>query len=126
MTDEKTTTPETKPRGPERSVSVWHVVEWVEHGKVSQKQSAFVLATSAIEAAQIVGEDESRTIHSIHQVCPISQLPGDKYRPMACGAQPATKEARDDVAECSPTGRRYSTVDNLIAAECSPEVQATP
>ena len=65
-----------------RSVAVWQVVEWVEHGKVSREQSVYVLATSALEAAQIVGEDESREIRTVHQVCPLSQLPTDKYRPM--------------------------------------------
>ena len=63
--------------GSEHSVAVWQVVERVAHGKESREKSVYVLASSALEAAQIVGESDSSEIRAVQQVCPISQLPTD-------------------------------------------------
>lgn len=63
--------------------SVWHVMEMVEYEPPTQtKTECFVLAVSAKEAVEIVGEDERRQIIAVNQVCALSQLPGDKYRAM--------------------------------------------
>lgn len=62
---------------------VWLVRELVarqEDPKFEDRQDCFVLAVTAIEAAGIVGEDERRRIIHIEEICPLSKLPGDKYK----------------------------------------------
>lgn len=61
---------------------VWLVRELIDRAEVpkrEQAQDAFVLANNAAEACLIVGEDERRRIISIQEVCPISQLPDNRY-----------------------------------------------
>jgi hypothetical protein len=63
-------------------VRVWQVRELVDDANDPRKRNAqdcFVLAASAKEACEIVGEDERRSIVTVHEVCPISKLPGDRY-----------------------------------------------
>jgi hypothetical protein len=66
---------------------VWLVRELVDRCELSKREDAqdcFVLAVTAIEAAGIVGEDERRRIIRVEEVCPISKLPDDKYKVVAC------------------------------------------
>lgn len=66
-----------------KSINVWRVLEYVvspQNPKEEILQECFVLATSAQEAAEIVGEDESRQIIEVRQLCCISQLPGNRYK----------------------------------------------
>ena len=66
-----------------KSVSVWQVQELIEHFNDptrSRRQDLFVLATSALEACEIVGQDERRSIVTVQELCELSQLPGDKYQ----------------------------------------------
>lgn len=59
---------------------VWRVIEEIEYDKKITQQECWVLATSALEAAEIVGEDEMRKITEIRQVSFISGLPGNRYK----------------------------------------------
>ncbi len=43
-------------------------------------QDCYVIALTATEAAQIVAETDTRRIVRVEEVCPITQLPGDRYR----------------------------------------------
>ena len=66
---------------------VWLVRELVDRCELPKREDAqdcFVLAVTAIEAAAIVGEDERRRIIRVEEVCPISKLPDDKYKVVAC------------------------------------------
>lgn len=66
---------------------VWLVRELVgnyEIPKVEREQDCFVLAVSALEAATIVGESDRRRIIRVEEICPISKLPADKYKVVAC------------------------------------------
>ncbi len=66
---------------------VWLVRELVDRCELPKREDAqdcFVLAVTAIEAAGIVGEDERRRIIRVEEVCPISKLPDDKYKVVAC------------------------------------------
>lgn len=72
-------------------VRVFEVVEYVESEKESGthiKQFCYVLATSAREVLEIIGEDETRRITACNEVCAITQLPGDKYRATLIQSQP--------------------------------------
>lgn len=72
---------------PGSACRVWLVRELVDRcelPKCEQAQDCFVLAVTAIEAAGIVGEDERRRIIRVEEICPISKLPDDKYKVVAC------------------------------------------
>ena len=64
-------------------IYVWQVRESVATAKNPNRwkeQDAFILATSAPEAAEIVGEHYLRRIESVSKLCPISESQTDKYR----------------------------------------------
>lgn len=60
---------------------IWVVRERVKVSVLEdQEQDCFVIAASALEAAEIVGETERGRIVCIKEVCQISQLPGGRYK----------------------------------------------
>ncbi len=63
-------------------IHVWLVRESVaaHNSTLWTEQDCFVLAMSAPQAVEIVGEHETRRIVLVQQVCPITQLPDDRYR----------------------------------------------
>ena len=69
------------------TIYVWQVRELVSDtsGSRQTQQDVFILATSAAQAVEIVGETDWRRIVAVHEVCPLSQTPADKWR-----AQPVT------------------------------------
>jgi hypothetical protein len=65
---------------------IWQVRELIDQDETPKReetQDCFVIALTAIEAANIVGEDERRRIIRVEDACPISKLPGDKYKVVA-------------------------------------------
>ena len=62
-------------------VRVWQVREEVAVSEKSSKiQDIFCLASSLTEAYVIVGESKYRKIIMIKELCPIADLPNNKYK----------------------------------------------
>lgn len=75
-------------------VRVWLVREAISPAGATEPvretlQDCFVLARSAYEAAEIVSEHEGRRIVRVEEVCPITQLPDDRYRVQPVAARPS-------------------------------------
>ena len=67
---------------------VWIVREEVRRADSSGRSDLmdiYILATSASEAAEIVGETEYRQIKHIQEVCSITILPDAKYKIIPIG-----------------------------------------
>ncbi len=86
---------------PYEEVRVYQTIELVELDDKQVEQSTFVLASSLEQALKIVGKDERRKMIYVRELCPISRLPTDIYRPRY--VNPVTKKDSDSSCHESET-----------------------